>query len=119
MNQAVLSQGHACSFVLKFSLRPQWRLILIENQIKSGYNKNLRLKLPPHHLIYNPRFRLNNLHHLRRILVNIIDTGMTAVKKQPLSRVSVHLVEGQIWSVKTSLFIIKKIIATKLYYDIR
>ena len=52
------------------------QLILIDDQITSRNSNNLKLKLPPHHLIHNPRIRLNNLHDLRRnILIDIIRHG--------------------------------------------
>ena len=62
------------------------QLILIDNQNTSGNSNNLKLELPPHHLIHNPRIRLNNLHHLRRnILIDIIRHGNPMIPRGVLT----------------------------------
>ena len=57
-------------------------LFLIVIQNNAVESNNPKLKLPPHHLIHNPRIRLYNLNDLRRnILIDIIRHGNTVIAR--------------------------------------
>ncbi len=77
MSQAIPIRGRRRLMLsLCFLLHLIGWLFLIVDQRNARISNNPKLKLPPHHLIHNPRIRLNNLHDLRRnILIDIIRHG--------------------------------------------
>ena len=81
MSQAIPSGGRRrLRMSFGFLLHLNGELFLIVNQNIAGKSNNLKLKLPPNHLIDNPRIGLNNLDDLRRnVLIDIIRDGNTVV----------------------------------------